>query len=181
MLVTSSYFCPLNFISQSPRRAILAGSFIYGVQFPSWKGHLSSEPSGLLDRLKNSHVSGAGGPPFQLPASCLQGSGSFKGQGASGLQHCLSDTNLLLNHILWNNLSTCVCPCAGKSGHSRKICEVRARWRNLSQPPIISHPPDWDTGEVSFWFHSLWLLSSSSVFTEPIDLVILGSLNTCYI
>lgn len=181
MLITSSYFYHLNTISQSPRRAVFSGSF-YGVQFPSCKRRLSSEPLGLLDRLKNSHVSGAAGSHL---FNCQQV--AFKGLGASRVKVLLAPSaafltlTLLLNHILWNHLSTHICPCAEKSGHSTKTCRVRACRRNLGQPPTIFHLQDWDTGEVSFWFCSHLLLSSSSVFTESSDLVILWSLNICYI
>ena len=92
--ITSSYCHHINTISQSPSRAVLSGCLFYGVQFHSYKGHFSSEPFGLLlDRLRDSCVWGPGGPPFQLPASRLQESGSFKVRGASYPQQSLSNSN----------------------------------------------------------------------------------------
>ena len=162
--ITSSYCHHLNIISQSPSRAVLSGSFLYGVQTPSCKGHLSSEPLGLLlDNPRDSRVWGAGvGGTFSIP--CQVPSRVWERQRSRCfLAPAKSFWHWLLNHILWNHsctdsvLSACVCSCAGKSGQSRTH-RVRACRRNLGQPPPMIHLPDWDTGEVSFRFRSHLLL-----------------------
>lgn len=43
---------------------------------------------------------------------------------------------------------------------------------NLVQIPTTSHLQDWDTNELSFWFHYHMFLLSLAVFMEPADLVI---------
>lgn len=44
----NSSCCYHLIISRNPSRIVLSGSFFYGIQFPSLKEHLSSEPLALL-------------------------------------------------------------------------------------------------------------------------------------
>lgn len=148
------------------RRIGLSGSFFYGVQFASFKRHLSLEPLGLLlDRLRDSCVWRVGGLPL-----CNASTVDFKSLDASQVswcfrpQHSFSDSNFAFTSysmgpfiILF--LAACVCSCIGKSGQ-RRAHRVRVCRRNLGQPPTTFHLYVRDTYEISFWFHSHLLLSS---------------------
>lgn len=182
--ITSTCCHHLNTISQSPSRAVLSGSFFDGVQFPSCKGCFSSEPFGLLlDSLRDSCVRGWG-PTFSTASHAFKSLGASRFQVLLTLNEVFLKPTLLFNHILRNHSSIdcLISPCLLMRWEMRskpRTMQGQSLLEKFRSTPIVFHLQDWDTGEVSFWFHSHLLLSSSSIFTEAIGLVILCSLDIC--